>query len=133
MKRLRLTRPVNVPNAIERDGNVLAVGDADARLLLALTPPAAQLVEDLGADPAPQRPAQVRVVHACSVNGVPTAAGSIVSVSERDARALVALGRAEVVAGIVAAAHTEDGGAIVHEAAQNRGALVRPLGRRGGC
>jgi hypothetical protein len=132
VKRLRLIRQVAVPNASGRDGDLVTVTDADARLLLGGdlgVGPAAELVEDLGVD-VPVRPVTVRLNRAVSVNGLPHAEGEVVGVSERDARLLVDLGRAEIVSGHVEPRPAVDGGAIVEDAARNRGPLLRPLGRR---
>lgn len=137
MKRLRLIRPVNVPNASARDGDLVTVTDADARLLLGgdlRVGPAAELVEDLGADPLPVLPVEVQLLRACSVNGAPHAAGEAIAVSERDGRLLLALGRAEVVAGpAVAPPAVEDGARVIADAAASRpGPLVRVSSGKGG-
>ena len=135
MKRLRLLRSISVNGAGHPEGAVVDVSDADAKRLLAGEVRAgtfAELVQDLGAD-VPVRPVTVRLLRACSVNGTPHPAGATVGVSERDARLLSALGKAEIVAGDVAPVATEDAGAVIAAAAASRpGPLIRVSSGRGG-
>ena len=110
-------------------GATVEVPDPVARALV--NGGAGTIVEDLGADPLPVLPVEVRLLRACSVNGGPHPEGATVRVSERDARLLAELGRAEIVGGGVAPVPMVDVGEILSDAARDRGPLLRPLGKVG--
>lgn len=130
MKRLLLHRSVAQGQA----GATVTVSDETARRLLWCpaigSPPTATLVEDLG-DDVPVLPVQVRILKACSAGGGPVDVGQVIRVSERDARLLVSLGRAELVSGVVPGATPLAGDDPVQAAARARSPLDRPLRKVG--
>jgi hypothetical protein len=125
VKRLLLHRSVREGAA----GETVEVTDRVARVLLGCPslgePPSAELVADLGPD-GRLLPVEVRLVKSCSVNGAPHGEGATVRVSERDARLLLELGKAELVSGALPPVVVPDGDPV-QEAARDRGPLVRPL------
>ncbi len=127
MKRLRLTRPVAVPNAIERDGELVTVTDADARLLLGgdfRLGAAAELIEDLGPDPTPPGTVEVEVLLPVLLCGRGCAPGERVWISKADAARLYGSPRVRFVSETQPA--VEDGAQVIAAAAASRpGPLVR--------
>jgi hypothetical protein len=130
VKRLLLHRSVREGAA----GETVEVVDSVARVLLGCPslgePPSAELVADLGPDER-LLPVAVRILKPCSAGGGPVAVGETVRLSERDARLLVSLGRAEIVGGALPAVVVPAGVDSVAAAAVGRLPLDQPL-RKGG-
>jgi hypothetical protein len=128
VKKIRLSRSI----ALGRENEVIVVSDAVAKTLFKSpslgSPPTAILVEDMGADAPVQPPVRVRLLRPVSVNGGPQSAGAVVAVSERDAKLLASLNKAEIIGTLPEVAVPD--GDQVQDAELDRGPLVRPLGRR---